>query len=356
MILNSYLNDKDNNFNLLRFIAASLVLYAHSYPLLFGEKVSDPFKNLIGMHLGEVAVDIFFITSSFLIANSFFYKKSIISFLWARFLRIYPALFVAILFSILLGLYFTDYSFYNYTFNIDTFKYFLKNIILFFGVEYYLPGVFSDNPYSPAVNGSLWTLPWEVKMYVYLLIIGLIVLFFNKKFNTNITRTIFSFIGISSILLYIFNHFEHILNDNFIRLFCFFFSGVMYYILSKNIMINLKIFLFFLSLLIISVINSELFFILYVITLPYIIFSIVYLIKGQILKFNLIGDYSYGIYIYAFPVQQSIVALFPNISLIYMILSSFLITLFLAVISWHIIEKNALKLKKIKFQLGSKCK
>jgi peptidoglycan/LPS O-acetylase OafA/YrhL len=50
-------------------------------------------------------------------------------------------------------------------------------------------------------------------------------------------------------------------------------------------------------------------------------------------------------YIYAYPVQQSIAALIPNVSIPMMIVLSFIITFILSFLSWHIIEKKALKMK-----------
>jgi peptidoglycan/LPS O-acetylase OafA/YrhL len=91
--------------------------------------------------------------------------------------------------------------------------------------------------------------------------------------------------------------------------------------------------------------NKDLFFIVYSLFLPYIIFYIVYVPSGQIRKFNIMGDYSYGIYIYAFPIQQTMAALVPGISVTTMIVYSFGFTLIMSILSWHLIEKRFLKMK-----------
>jgi peptidoglycan/LPS O-acetylase OafA/YrhL len=70
-----------------------------------------------------------------------------------------------------------------------------------------------------------------------------------------------------------------------------------------------------------------------------------YLFGGWIRNFNRLGDYSYGVYIYAFPVQQCLAALIPGISVARMNIYASLITLTLAVMSWHFIEKPALDRK-----------
>lgn len=101
-VLSEYTNNRDNNFNLIRFIAASLVLYTHSYALVIGTGDAEPLRNSIGMTWGSIAVDVFFVISGFLIASSFFERNNIVAFVWARILRIYPALIVAIIFCVLI--------------------------------------------------------------------------------------------------------------------------------------------------------------------------------------------------------------------------------------------------------------
>jgi peptidoglycan/LPS O-acetylase OafA/YrhL len=70
-----------------------------------------------------------------------------------------------------------------------------------------------------------------------------------------------------------------------------------------------------------------------------------YVPSGQIRNYNRLGDYSYGLYIWAFPVQQSIAALIPGVSVAYMIVISATVSIILAVISWHLVERRALNLK-----------
>ncbi len=345
-VLSKYTKNRDNNFNLIRFIAASLVLYSHSFALAIGSGDAEPLRSFIGMTLGTISVDIFFVTSGFLIASSFFGRNNIIAFTWARVLRIFPALIIAVAFcTFVIGLFFTTDAPAEYLTNKETYRYFLKNITLFFGVEYNLPGVFAETPHKHAVNGSIWTLPYEVKMYAYLAIIGSTLIYCKKWFKTNFLKIIFLCIAVIAISANIINHFQPFIPEKFIRLFTLFFTGTAFYIWRDNIYLSSRVFLLLVIALSISIFEKELFFVIYSISIAYLIFYIAYVPAGIIRNFNKTGDYSYGIYIYAYPVQQSIAALIPDVSIPIMIALSFFFTFILSFISWHLIEKKALKMK-----------
>ena len=218
--LSKYTTSRDNNFNLIRFVAAVLVLYSHSYPLSRGPESVDHLASFIGMTWGTIAVDVFFVTSGFLITYSFFSRKNIIAFIWARILRIYPALIVAVIFCVfVVGLFFTTNTVSEYLFDPQTLKFFRRNITLFSGVKYELPGVFANNPYLHAVNGSLWTLPYEIKMYTYLGIMALTLVYIQKWLGKLTIPITFLSVAVISVTANVANHFLQYSSDEFIRLF-----------------------------------------------------------------------------------------------------------------------------------------
>ncbi len=163
---------RENNFDFLRFFAAALVLFAHCYPLV-GRKMDEPLTVLTGYEKGGgIAVGIFFVISGYLITASYLNSRSPVSFLTKRALRILPALTVAVLLSaFVIGPMVTSWRLDNYLTSAKTWEY-LKNILLI--TEYELPGVFNQNVYPDVVNGSLWTLPLEVMMYMGVLALGLV--------------------------------------------------------------------------------------------------------------------------------------------------------------------------------------
>jgi len=207
--LSDFLYARDNNFNLIRFIAAFGVLFSHSFSLALGGSETEPFKQLLGMSFGQIAVDIFFISSGFLIANSLFMKKNLANFLWARFLRIYPGLFVSLIFCVfIVGLFFTKYPIGQYLTDTQTYVFLVKNAVLFFGEEQKLPGVFESLPWQGVVNGSLWTLPFEVKAYCLLVAFSIIIhrLIILSK-GTVSKRLLYLLIPLIGMTIYIVNHF-----------------------------------------------------------------------------------------------------------------------------------------------------
>ena len=74
---------------------------------------------------------------------------------------------------------------------------------------------------------------------------------------------------------------------------------------------------------------------------PFVL-HLAYVPGGRIRRFNDLGDYSYGVYIYAFPVQQTLAFLFPALTLAAMMASSAVVSIAIAVVSWKLIEERAL--------------
>lgn len=342
-----YATGNDNNLNLLRFVAASLVLYSHCFPLALGWGASDPIASLSGISLGEIAVDVFFIISGFLIAASFYSRNNIWVFIWSRVLRIYPALVVAIFFCVFfVGAWFTEVGLKEYFLDPGTAIFLVKNSTLVFGVECVLPGVFESAPCKYSVNGSLWTLPYEILMYVVLACALTLLNYVDKQPDRKVTKFIVGVVCSFAVCLHVANHFMDFFPVELLRLFSMFFIGCAFFLWREKICISSKWTFLSIIVLLAALIHNDLFFVVYTLTLPLILFFLAYIPSGRIRKYNQCGDYSYGMYIYAYPVQQSVVELFPGISVLGMFVVSFFVTLFLSIISWHLVEKRFLKLKK----------
>ena len=158
-----------NHFNLIRLVAAWLVIYGHAWAIT-GAAGGDLFARMTETKFaGAFAVDVFFVVSGFLIAASL-QRNTVRGYLASRALRIFPALIACIALSVfVLGPMVTTST--GYWSSADTWRYLWSNATLW-RAEYALPGVFDTLPRT-AVNGSLWTLPIEVRLYLALLVASL---------------------------------------------------------------------------------------------------------------------------------------------------------------------------------------
>lgn len=361
-----------NNFHLIRFIAATLVLFGHCYPLsgrgydYFTEISQGIFPTA---HMG---VCIFFIVSGYLVSqslhNTALYKvkkdidgnsqfkqnlRVVINFIWKRIIRIFPALIVILLLTVfVLGPICTTLPLSEYWKSSETYRYF-KLIKLYPFVDNLLPGVFENLP-EKGINGSLWTLPYEVTMYLCLALLQLVNLFPKR----NLLLILFGVL--SPIIIYLIFTYNpeslipviHLYFIQTLEFSMYFMAGTLLFLFDDKIpykiaLFGLMIFLWF-GLGLLHITNPATIKIISFFALPYIILYLAKL-KGKLNDFSKLGDFSYGIYLYAFPVQQMVIHFYgTNISITKMFLLSSAIVFPLSVLSWFLVEERAMKLKSIK--------
>lgn len=348
--LKDYSSGRNNNFNIVRLIAASMVLVSHSFTLSTGNPDIEPFSRQIGLTLGTIAVYIFFVSSGFLVTGSLLSRKSILEFFLARALRIYPALWVSqVLTLAVVGLWFTSLSRREFFGHWVTWHSFLKNCFLLRGVDVEFPGAFATVPFSVGgVNSSLWTLPIEVGMYLKL---GLSWLFLQwlPRYGS---RLFVILVVAAALLSNVFDaalslHLPWRLPDFGWTLTAMFFSGAALKLLERRIPVSGWIAGALALLAAACLVPGEAsFLIAFKLVLPYLVIYLALVPFHGRRRAREPGDYSYGIYIYAYPVQQSLAALLRHLTPLQMLCSSFPITLALAVLSWHLVEKHALRAKE----------
>lgn len=184
MILAKYAKTRENNINLIQFIAAIFVIYSHAFPIATaannGEIISDLTQGEYSF--GNFAVAIFFIFSGYLVCASWERSNSLYSYMKNRFYRIIPELAGVIAVSaIVVGPLFTTVSIQEYFTSETTWLYF-KNLFLY-PLYWNLPGVFESNLYSSSINGSLWTIPYQVLLYALLGILGVLGILKHRKIS-----------------------------------------------------------------------------------------------------------------------------------------------------------------------------
>ena len=336
---------RQNNFNLIRLLAAIGVIITHSYAVL-GQPESDLLAKATNgiLSFSRLGVYVFFIISGFLIAQSLERSKTIVSFYWKRFLRIFPALVVAIVVTVfVLGSIMTTLSLSDYFKNPGTYRY-LGGMTLY-RITYKLPGVFADNLRPNTVNGSLWTLPYEWTCYV---VLSFFVFLIKKKkkavfllffFLVLIVRITWGDHLSDKIIPILYLNALHMINYSL-----FFFSGVLSFVFKDHLRFSPW---YALIGVVIIYLGSRSFWGIYALycILAYLVLYLA-IVRMPLKKFFLERDYSYGMYIFVFPIQQVLSQFFStSLNVASLALLAIICTAPLAVLSWHFVEKPALKLK-----------
>ena len=338
---------RDNNFNLIRILAASGVLVSHAYPLSWGGAVGQPFETALhGLSLGMVCVWIFFAISGFFITRSFDRKRSASSFLIARALRLFPALAVVTGITLLVAGFILTQAPAS-VFWAQAGEFFVRNMLLF-KIQYVLPGVFESNPYGPAINGSLWSLSYEVTCYIGVLICGTLGILGRKKIFAVVTLLFLVVYAVAMVTD---------LNpriEQLTRLGLPFLTGMVFYIWRQHIPLSP---ILFITATVLSIVAwfTPLFLPVFAVCLSYVVFFLGYAKTPLLLHYNKLGDYSYGVYIYAFPIQQLVAQAGVTTPIVNMVIS-FPLTMICAMLSWHYVEAPAMQLRhrKTPKPLGTK--
>ncbi len=341
-----------NNLNFLRFIAAGMVWYGHSFAI---KQVPEPLF-LGAVPIGPVGVWIFFAISGFLVYQSWIRDPRALAFLLRRSLRIFPGLMVCILLSaFVLGPMLTRLSMEEYFAHPSTWNY-LKNIGLY--INYTLPGVFENNPIPFAVNGSIWSLTIEFMLYLLMLAVVLLAALLSRnRVKTSVSRAEHArwwmlscfVICCAASLLWAWPYPDLVVfyaTDVRQVVLCgsYFFAGCVLASFNLTKWLSLSnVVLAFVLMLGLSI-NAKALQIGSWITIPIIAlgFGLVSHPLGRLFAKH---DYSYGIYIYAFPVQQAVVLLYPGLSMLGYLAVTGGVILLLAALSWHWVEQPFLRFK-----------
>ncbi|SDB53402.1 Peptidoglycan/LPS O-acetylase OafA/YrhL, contains acyltransferase and SGNH-hydrolase domains [Pseudobutyrivibrio sp. YE44] len=344
---------RNNNLNLVRLVASFMVMYMHSLALSIAAQQKDIMYTLTFHKAlsGQVAVDIFFIISGFLIYQSYDRSRNIWKFLKARFLRIWPLLALFILSTaFIIGPMLTTLSREEYF--AAGLKDYLLNLV--FASSYTrLPEVFFTH-IEFSVNGSIWTLRYEV--ICYLLVLFFLPIFSRKKNLVGVFLAASAAVYLYFTYVFVGDHFYMLPTSilvNLGRLTMQFEMGILFYLNRNEIPMKFKYFL----IAVVGLIAGSYFFdyeIVFAIFGTYIVLYIGFSDWKISRWYDKVGDLSYGVYVLSFLVQQLVIEwigvspdgyaylrMDPYVNLAI----STVIVLPLAYISWHCFEKQLLKLK-----------
>jgi len=328
-----------NNFDALRLLAAISVVFSHSFLIAEGSEAREPFAWLTGNQciLGLVGVFVFFVISGYLVTESWCRSPNPGRFVSRRLLRIYPGLLVhALVCALLLGPLVTSLPLRAY-FADPALRGFLGGVATLDPGPLHLPGVlFADNSVGLLVNGSLWTLRYEVMMYALVLILGAL----------NLLRPSVSIalvgIGIAAV------YFEKALTPfgdfgEAAWFLGFFGSGMAVYFLRDRIVFAWPYALLALAAL---VLFAELgrFIMLFPLAGAYLAIWFARRYDPALDYARYAGDLSYGVYIYGWPSEQLVMWLSRGQAPWWLVfVGSLVIALPAAWLSWHGVEKWALR-------------
>lgn len=330
---------RDNNFNLIRISAAAAVLVSHAFPIALGTGAIEPLQPLIGRSLGWVAVGVFFVISGFLIARSFDRKTRLIDWFVARVMRLFPALLVVVLLTaFVLGPLVTVLPEGSYFSDPWVATYVLRNLTLV-SLQYGLPGVFGELPYPEAINGSLWTLIHEVICYMGVLVLGLAGILRRPRWIAVALVAYLALYAATTLPVM-----AEAVPEKAIALRNLslpFAIGMTLYVWRDRVPLSWGV-CAGLGAAVALLHGTPVFGEAFVLWLSYTVFVVAYLPGGWVRRYNTLGDYSYGLYIYAFPAQQLAVHLFGPMTPWQNMAIAFPTALFCAILSWRWIEKPAL--------------
>lgn len=341
MKIADFIKRENNNLDLIRIILACFVIVGHS-PILNGGSKNwiDPIGHFFSFtYSGALAVKLFFFISGLVVTNSILTHKSPVHFIVSRSFRLLPALLFVLLVSVyVFGPILTSLQLHEYYLNLDHYPYISNNLI--FKTEYVLPEVFNNNLYKNTVNGSLWSLRYEVTCYIALLSMFLI-LSNKSKYDLNIpiaiiiidtllpTRVVLNWMGD---------------NPEVYMLPATFAFGAFFAVNVDKIRMNFNI-----------VLGSFLIYFIFSNTShAQIIFTfaacnaVIYIASTKfLLKLKPKVDISYGIYLWGFLIQQTLFYFLGHIYVGLHCLLALIIATLLALITHVIIEKPFINVGKV---------
>ena len=330
-------------FDYLRIGLAALVVVWHTAVTCYGKEAQASLSLGSTRPFWALIMPMFFALSGFLVTGSLERSKTLLSFVGLRVIRLVPALLVdTLLAACLLGPIFTALPFEAYFTHSGFWSYFL-NVVG--DVHFTLPGVFVQNPRPEIVNGQLWTLPWEMRCYLLITLLVSIGAYRMGKLLVLacvVLQCALAFRGLTHLTA------DDGIVDGSVLTGCFL-LGVLLYRYRHKVRLRLWMFIFSVVASVVCLSSDRA---AYLVPLP-VSYMTIYLGMTNPRRSPLLssGDYSYGIFLYGYAIQQAI-AVNPLLRHWYFSLPlAGALTGLVAVASWHCVEKPALKLRPLLYKL-----
>lgn len=337
---------RGNALGILRLLFASLVIISHTAEIRDGSREREVLTRIFGtLSFGELAVDAFFVISGYLIVASFMASSSALDYMKKRVLRIMPGFFVASFVSLLIIAPLVGASLHEVLGHLPRY---VVTIAVLHHID--VPGTFPGLGYN-LVNGSLWTIAYEFRCYLLVVVLGVTGCF---RFPKAIALT-----AIVMMALYLFGPTETIkagadrlpLNNVWLgmptatlRLTAIFLIGSCFYLWRDRIVVSPRGALFAALALIGCMCVPKLAEIGVAVFGGYLIFAFAYWGKGSVLeRINNRTDISYGTYLYGWPIGAAILWFLPGLPLSVATGLAVIASMAMGWLSWHVVEKPAIR-------------
>ena len=338
---------RQNNFDFLRLVFAALVIISHAYPLT-GLSDCDLLCQVTDgqLNFSFIGLKGFFVISGYLVMASALRSQNVVDYIWKRCLRLFPALFVCLLITLPIVSLFHESTSESPGFwhQWSTYSYIPRNVSLYL-LQYDIQGVFVSNPYPIVINGSLWTIAYEFHLYLIL-----VPLFLFRKFSKATSMIVYLFFSILvvshlSTVTEPQTHHSGLVDVILWDLGTYFMGGALLQISGFNLHDRRYIYISACLLgIVTSIVIGKFHLVKYILFAPLVVTIGISNTPFISKVHEWIGDISYGVYIYAFPVQQALVSMY-RLDHSLLIFATYLIVFPLAYLSWHLIEKKALRWK-----------
>ena len=329
--LGDKINGKSNVIDFLRFIAAALVIFSHSYAITAAG--DDPLRTVSKQEItfGELAVAFFLFVSGLYVTKSLLTKQNVRGYVTGRLRRIYPLFITVVVLTVfVMGPIMTTLPVREYFASKTTYAY-LSYLVMI--PNYSLPGVFTDNSMS-VINGSLWSLILEILCYMMLLMAYKLGLLDRKRLRS---LTILSGLCIAVIFVVKWQTLYRFVA--YLRpLFCFV-SGICFYVFREEIRYTWR----WIAVAVLGLaccVLANCYSLATIVFLPYLLCAVMDKNPVWLRKMAVIGRYSYAMYLIGFPIQQVVYATGLGTTMITNTCYSLLFDIVGAAILYHTIEKR----------------
>jgi peptidoglycan/LPS O-acetylase OafA/YrhL len=339
--------DHHNAFGFLRLLLASLVIVSHTPQLVDGDRSRELLSRVFpSLTFGDLAVDGFFIISGFLITGSYLSSKGLVPYLRKRVARIYPGFIVSSLVCVLIvgpvtGAYFAKGPAWGFGSTVGHIALLLPPA---------MTNVFFGTPYR-VLNGSAWTIQYEFACYLMVLLLG----------QAGLLRSWIPVAAASIVCLFLFGFAPKVLGDSMnrlplhnvillgdrsavLRLGGLFLAGAAFYLAQDRIALKWHYLVAAFLCLCLTLLDARFAALGLGIFGSYALLAVAALGSGTILaKINNRNDISYGVYLYAWPIEKTLLWFGFSTNLLVLGFGTFFLAMVAGMISWFLIEKPAMR-------------